>query len=73
MVGWLLARAGGDRRGGGSRSSPPDHPDHGVLPGKRIAAQYFALNVLPGVAAKAALIATEDRSAIDVPIAAFAS
>ena len=37
------------------------------------AAQYFARNVLPGVAAKAQLIAAEDRSAIDIPIAAFAS
>ncbi len=48
-----------------------DHPDHGFYTGKRFAAQYFAANVLPGVAAKAQLIAREDRSAIDVPIDAF--
>ncbi|MDB4958402.1 MAG: hypothetical protein JWO36_5971, partial [Myxococcales bacterium] len=36
------------------------------------AAQYFALNVLPGVAAKAQLIAREDRSAIEIPVASFA-
>ena len=33
---------------------------------------YFAYNVLPGVAAKAQLIAREDRTALDIPIAAFA-
>ncbi|HEY0253280.1 MAG TPA: acyl-CoA dehydrogenase [Kofleriaceae bacterium] len=49
-----------------------DHPDHAFYTGKRFAAQYFAANVLPGVAAKAQLIAKEDRSAIDMPIEAFA-
>jgi hypothetical protein len=49
-----------------------DHPDHAFYTGKLFAARYFALNVLPGVAAKAQLIAREDRSAIDVPVEAFA-
>jgi hypothetical protein len=49
-----------------------DHPDRAFYAGKRYAAQYFALNVLPGVAAKAALVAREDRSAIDIPVEAFA-
>ena len=49
-----------------------DHPDHAFYIGKRFAAQYFAANVLPGVAAKAQLVAREDRSAIDIPVAAFA-
>jgi hypothetical protein len=51
---------------------PADHPDRAFYAGKRFAAQYFAANVLPGVAAKAQLIAKEDRSAVDMPAAAFA-
>jgi hypothetical protein len=48
-----------------------DHPDRAFYEGKRYAAQYFAYNVLPGVAAKAQLIAREDRSMLDIPVAAF--
>jgi hypothetical protein len=50
-----------------------DHPDHAFYTGKVYAAKYFALNILPGVAAKAQLIAREDRSAVDMPIEAFVS
>ncbi len=50
-----------------------DHPDHAFYTGKVFAAKYFALNILPGVAAKAELIAREDRSAVDMPIEAFVS
>jgi hypothetical protein len=50
----------------------PEHPDRAFYTGKVFAAQYFAANVLPGVAAKAQLIAREDRSAIDIPHDAFA-
>jgi hypothetical protein len=49
-----------------------DHPDRSFYEGKRYAALYFAFNVLPGVAAKAQLIAREDRTALDIPAAAFA-
>ena len=49
-----------------------DHPDRAFYAGKRYAAQYFAHNVLPGVVAKAQLIAREDRSPIDIPVEAFA-
>ncbi|MBV8761820.1 MAG: acyl-CoA dehydrogenase, partial [Deltaproteobacteria bacterium] len=49
-----------------------DHPDRAFYTGKIFGAQYFAVNVLPGVAAKAQLIAREDRSAIDIPVEAFA-
>ena len=52
---------------------PAEHPDRAFYTGKVFAAQYFARNVLPGVVAKAQLIAKDDRSAIDVPIAAFTS
>jgi alkylation response protein AidB-like acyl-CoA dehydrogenase len=50
----------------------PDHPDHKFYTGKVFGARYFASNVLPGVAAKAQLIAREDRSAVDMPVDAFA-
>ncbi|HUS32482.1 MAG TPA: acyl-CoA dehydrogenase C-terminal domain-containing protein, partial [Kofleriaceae bacterium] len=49
-----------------------EHPDKAFYTGKTYAARYFALNVLPGVVAKAQLIAREDRSAVDMPIDAFA-
>ncbi|HTL33726.1 MAG TPA: acyl-CoA dehydrogenase [Kofleriaceae bacterium] len=49
-----------------------DHPDKAFYTGKLYAAKYFALNVLPGVVAKAQLIAREDRSAVDMPVDAFA-
>jgi alkylation response protein AidB-like acyl-CoA dehydrogenase len=49
-----------------------EHPDKAFYTGKLYAAKYFALNVLPGVVAKAQLIAREDRSAVDMPIDAFA-
>ncbi|MBA3396684.1 MAG: acyl-CoA dehydrogenase [Deltaproteobacteria bacterium] len=70
-VGWLLleqaviAEAALGKLG-------PDHHDRAFYEGKRFAAQYFAYNVLPGVAAKAQLIAREDRTALDIPVAAFA-
>jgi alkylation response protein AidB-like acyl-CoA dehydrogenase len=51
---------------------PAEHPDRSFYTGKVFAAQYYAANVLPGVAAKAQLIAREDRSAVDMPIDAFA-
>ncbi|HSN26798.1 MAG TPA: acyl-CoA dehydrogenase, partial [Kofleriaceae bacterium] len=70
-VGWLLleqaviAQAALDKL-------PADHPDRAFYTGKVFGAQYFATNVLPGVAAKAQLIAREDRTAIDIPVEAFA-
>jgi alkylation response protein AidB-like acyl-CoA dehydrogenase len=48
-----------------------EHPDHAFYTGKVYSAKYFALNILPGVAAKAQLIAREDRSAVDMPVEAF--
>jgi len=70
-VGWLLleqavvAQAALDKL-------PAEHPDHAFYTGKIFGAQYFATNILPGVAAKAQLIAREDRSVIDIPVEAFA-
>jgi hypothetical protein len=50
-----------------------DHPDKAFYDGKKYGALYFALNVLPGVAFKAQLISKEDRSTLDIPLAAFTS
>jgi len=52
---------------------PADHHDRAFYTGKVFAAKYFAANVLPGVAAKAQLIAREDRTAIEIPPEAFVS
>jgi hypothetical protein len=41
--------------------------------GKCHAATFFALNVLPGIAAKADSVAQADKSAVAIPDAAFAS
>jgi len=49
-----------------------DHPDKAFYAGKLYAARYYAFNVLPGVAHKAQLIAREDRSAVEIPVEAFA-
>jgi len=70
-VGWLLLEAAVIAEAAAAKL-PTDHPDRSFYEGKRFAAQYFAFNVLPGVVAKAQLIAREDRTALDMPIAAFA-
>jgi alkylation response protein AidB-like acyl-CoA dehydrogenase len=70
-LGWLLLDAAVIAEAAAAKL-PSDHPDRPFYEGKRFAAQYFALNVLPGVVAKAQLIAREDRSALDIPANAFA-
>jgi hypothetical protein len=70
-IGWLLLEQAVIAEGAAAKL-PADHPDKAFYAGKIYAAQYFAYNVLPGVVAKAQLIAREDRSAIDIPIDAFA-
>jgi alkylation response protein AidB-like acyl-CoA dehydrogenase len=49
------------------------HPDHAFYTGKVQAALYFTRNVLPGVTHKAELMGAEDKTAIDIPDAAFAT
>jgi hypothetical protein len=49
------------------------HPDAAFYAGKTAAALYYARNVLPGVEHKAALLADEDKSPLDIPDAAFAT
>jgi len=69
-VGWLLLDAAVIAEAAAA-GLPADHPDRGFYDGKKFAALYFAHNVLPGVTAKAQLIAREDRTALDVPAAAL--
>ena len=70
-VGWLLLDAAVIAEAAAA-GLPADHPDRAFYDGKKFAALYFAHNVLPGVAAKAQMIAREDRTALDVPVAALA-
>jgi hypothetical protein len=71
VVGWLLLEQAAIADAAAQRL-PADHPDRAFYDGKRFAAQYFAFNVLPTVMTKAQMIAREDRSALDIPLAAFA-
>jgi alkylation response protein AidB-like acyl-CoA dehydrogenase len=50
-----------------------NHPDGAFYAGKLQASLYYARNVLPNVEHQARLMQTEDRSALDIPDAAFAS
>ncbi len=71
VVGWLLLEQAVIAEAASAKLAA-DHPDKAFYDGKRYAALHFAYNVLPGVAAKAQLIAREDRTALDIPEAAFA-
>lgn len=71
-VGWLLleqARIAIDK----SETLPDGHPDKAFYAGKRAAGIYYAMNVLPGVAHKADLIASGDDSPLTIPDEAFAT
>ena len=71
VVGWLLLEQAVIAEAAIAKLAA-DHPDRAFYEGKRFGALHFAYNTLPGVAAKAQLIAREDRTALDIPIAAFA-
>ncbi|CAN5875049.1 acyl-CoA dehydrogenase C-terminal domain-containing protein [soil metagenome] len=71
VVGWLLLEQAVIAEAALAKL-PAEHHDRAFYEGKRYGALYFAYNVLPGVAAKAQLIAREDRSVLDIPEAAFA-
>ena len=71
VLGWLLLEQAVIAEAASGKLAA-DHPDKAFYDGKKYAALYFAYNVLPGVAAKAQLIAREDRTALDIPVAAFA-
>jgi len=55
------------------KSVAKEHPDFAFYEGKKHTALYFARAVLPGVAFKAKLMQNEDRSALDISDAAFAT
>ena len=71
-VAWLLLE-GAVIAAGKLSELTADKPDHAFYTGKLAAAQFYALNVLPGVGLKAELLQKEDRSALDIPDAAFAT
>jgi alkylation response protein AidB-like acyl-CoA dehydrogenase len=54
-------------------SLPQSNPDWAFYTGRCHSAVYFALNVLPGVRHKAEIVELGDRSALDIPDAAFAT
>ncbi|MDB5212784.1 MAG: Acyl-CoA dehydrogenase [Myxococcaceae bacterium] len=57
----------------GNATAAEGHPDHAFYAGKVQAALWFARNVLPGVEHKAQLLGEEDKSALDMPDAGFAT
>jgi hypothetical protein len=50
---------------------PEQHPDRDFYAGKRCAALYYAVNVLPDVVRKAERMAAEDRTPLVIPDAGF--
>ncbi|MGE0871534.1 MAG: acyl-CoA dehydrogenase [Kofleriaceae bacterium] len=72
VIGWLLLDAAVIADTAAAKL-PADHPDRSFYAGKQFAALYFARNVLAQVSAKAQLVANEDRSALDIPVEAFAA
>ncbi|HKP55921.1 MAG TPA: acyl-CoA dehydrogenase [Polyangiales bacterium] len=71
-VGWLLlegAAIAHEKLG----ALAEGQPDYAFYLGKCHAALYYALNVMPGALSKAEIVAKEDRSALDIPEAAFAT
>ncbi len=71
VVGWLLLEQAVIAEAAAAKLAA-DHPDRAFYEGKKFGALFFAYNTLPGVAAKAQLIAREDRTALDIPVSAFA-
>lgn len=71
-VGWLLLDGARIALEAAARL-PEGHKDRAFYEGKRAAAVYYALNVLPGVVDKADIIAKGDSSALDISVDAFAT
>jgi alkylation response protein AidB-like acyl-CoA dehydrogenase len=71
-VGWLLLEGAiiAEKR---AAELPENHPDKAFYTGRKYSALYYAHDVLPGVAHKAALIAREQRQPLDIPDEAFAT
>jgi len=71
-VAWLLLE-GGVIAHESSQDLSAGTRDHTFYAGKVFAAQYFALNVLPGVLSKVEILGLEDQSALAIPEEAFAT
>ena len=71
-VGWLLLDAAVIAHEAASKLAD-DHPDKSFYAGKVYSALFFGRNTLPLIPSRAALMMTEDRSAMDIPAAAFAT
>ncbi len=71
-VGWLLLDQAAISLAKLDKLDASD-PDRAFYEGKRHAAVYFAHNVLPDVPAAAQMLASGDKSALDIPDAAFAT
>jgi alkylation response protein AidB-like acyl-CoA dehydrogenase len=71
-VGWLLLDAAVIAEEKKS-SVAAGHPDRAFYEGKVHSAHYYVRNVLPGVHAKGELMGAEDKSALDIPLEAFAT
>jgi hypothetical protein len=56
-----------------AKTVKPGHQDEAFYGGKIATALYYAKNVLPGVDEKARILAEEDKSAIEISDAAFAT
>lgn len=72
VVGWLLLEQAAIATARLDELADGD-ADRAFYEGKKHAAMYFAQNVLPGVATKAAILGKEDRSVLDIPEDAFAT
>jgi hypothetical protein len=74
-VGWLLLD--GAKIAHDAQAKLPEGDagarDRAFYEGKKAAARYFALNVVPGVKLKAEILGREDSSPIDIPDDAFAT
>jgi alkylation response protein AidB-like acyl-CoA dehydrogenase len=71
-VGWLLLE-GAVIAEKAAAKLPDNHPDKAFYTGRKYSALYYAIDVLPGVAFKAALIAKEQRQPLEIPDEAFAT
>ncbi len=72
VCGWLLLQ-GAIIAEAKAEELADDHPDKAFYEGKKYSALYFANHVLPGVATKAEILGKEERSALEIPDAAFAT
>ncbi|WP_428263141.1 acyl-CoA dehydrogenase [Haliangium sp.] len=71
-IGWLLLE-GAAIADKAAADLADGHPDKAFYQGRVYSAMFYAVDVLPGVAHKASLIAKEAREVLEIPEAAFAT